>query len=99
MLSPEIITELSDEDIVVRTLHDRSYFEVIVERFEDKLTRYLRRLGVHIHEDRQDLIQDIFIKVYKNLYGFDKNLSFSSLYVVLRLQMRNNTCCFIVYFL
>ncbi len=78
MLSPEIISELSDEEIVVRTLHDRSYFEVIVERFELKLTRYLRRLGVHIHEDRQDLIQEIFIKVYKNLYGFDKNLSFSS---------------------
>ena len=78
MLSPEIIPELSDEEIVVRTLHDRSCFEVIVERFEAKLTRYLRRLGVHIHEDRQDLIQEIFIKVYKNLNGFDKNLSFSS---------------------
>lgn len=78
MLSPEIISELSDEEIVVRTLHDRSCFEVIVERFEAKLTRYLRRLGVHIHEDRQDLIQEIFIKVYKNLNGFDKNLSFSS---------------------
>ena len=78
MLSPEIITDLTDEAIVVRILHDRSYFEVIVERFEEKLTRYLRRLGVHVHEDRQDLIQDIFIKVYKNLYGFDRNLSFSS---------------------
>ena len=78
MLSPEIITDLTDEAIVVRILHDRSYFEVIVERFEEKLTRYVRRLGVHVHEDRQDLIQDIFIKVYKNLYGFDRNLSFSS---------------------
>ncbi len=78
MLAPEILSELSDEEIVVRTLHDRSYFEVIVERFEAKLTRYLRRLGVHVHEDRQDLLQEIFIKVYKNLNGFDRNLSFSS---------------------
>lgn len=78
MLSPENITELSDEEIVKRILSDRSYFEVMVERYEDKLTRYLRRLGVHVHEDRQDLLQEVFIKVYKNLYGFDRNLSFSS---------------------
>ncbi|MES2749398.1 MAG: sigma-70 family RNA polymerase sigma factor [Patescibacteria group bacterium] len=78
MLSPEIITDLSDEEIVTRTLHDRSYFEVIVERFEEKLQRYIRRLGVSVHEDRQDLLQEIFIKVYKNLNGFDRNLSFSS---------------------
>ena len=78
MVSPEIISDLTDEEIVARILHDRSYFEVIVERFEEKLTRYLRRLGVYVHEDRQDLLQEIFIKVYKNLYGFDRNLSFSS---------------------
>ena len=78
MLSPKIITDVTDEEIVVQTLYDRSYFEVIVERFEEKLNRYLRRLGVHVHEDRQDLLQEIFIKVYKNLYGFDRNLSFSS---------------------
>ncbi len=78
MLSKEITLELTDEEIVVRTLHDRSCFEVIVERFEEKLNRYLRRLGVHVHEDRQDLLQEVFIKVYKNLYGFDQNLSFSS---------------------
>ena len=78
MLAPETVTELSDEEIVTRTLRERSNFGVIVNRFEEKLTRYIRRLGVHVHEDRQDLLQEIFIKVYKNLNGFDSSLSFSS---------------------
>ena len=36
------------------------------------------RLGIRNAEDREDTLQDIFIKIYKNLNGFDTNLSFSS---------------------
>jgi RNA polymerase sigma-70 factor, ECF subfamily len=78
MLEHESSTELSDEEIVARTLTERSFFAMIVERFEDKLMRYIRRLGIHSHEDRQDILQEIFIKVYRNLNGFDGGLSFSS---------------------
>jgi len=78
MLDSEILKSLTDAQIVEQSLLDRSYFTVIVERFEEKLNRYLKRLGVHTHEDRQDILQDIFLKVYKNLNGFDSGLSFSS---------------------
>lgn len=78
MLATEIALELSDEALVAQTLIERSAFAVIVDRYESKLTRYIRRLGVYNHEDRQDILQDIFIKVYRNLNGFDRRLSFSS---------------------
>lgn len=78
MLSTEISQELTDVEIVAKSLADRSCFALIVERYEDKLMRYIRRLGVYTYEDRQDILQDIFIKVYKNLNGFDSGLSFSS---------------------
>ncbi|MBY0538130.1 RNA polymerase sigma factor [Patescibacteria group bacterium] len=78
MLGTEIPQELTDAQVVAQSLVDRSYFALIVERYEDKLMRYIRRLGVSSHEDRQDILQEIFLKVYKNLNGFDSGLLFSS---------------------
>lgn len=68
----------SDEEIVRRALVEQRYFGEIIDRFETKLDRYISRLGVQRPEDREDVLQDIFIKVYKNLNGFDTSLSFSS---------------------
>lgn len=78
MLGTEISQELTDVEIVAKSLADRSCFALIVERYEDKLMRYIRRLGIYTYEDRQDILQEIFLKVYKNLNGFDSGLSFSS---------------------
>ncbi len=68
----------TDEEVVLMTLRERSAFGVILERYEGKLARYITRLGVRNLEDRQDVLQDIFIKAYKNLNSFDTSLSFSS---------------------
>lgn len=72
------VSALSDEEIVAQTLKEKAFFKHIVVRYEDKLSRYIRRLGVQNNEDKDDVLQNIFIKVYKNLYGFDSRLSFSS---------------------
>lgn len=78
MLENGSSSTLTDAEVVAQSLVDRSYFALIVERFEDKLMRYIRRLGVSSFEDRQDILQEIFLKVYKNLNGYDSGLSFSS---------------------
>ncbi len=75
---PETVSEMSDEQIVTMTLSDKALFEHIVIRYEEKLSRYIRRLGIHNDEDQADVLQNIFIKVYRNLNGFDAELSFSS---------------------
>jgi len=69
---------MSDEEIVSMALRDKAFFAHIVLRYEDKLSRYIMRLGIGNKEDRQDTLQDIFIKIYKNLNGFDTSLPFSS---------------------
>lgn len=74
----ETPSSMSDEEIVTKTLQEKAFFEHIVLRYEDKLSRYVRRLGIRNDEDCADVLQNIFIKVYKNLYGFDAELSFSS---------------------
>lgn len=68
----------SDEELVTLTLRERGYFGFLVERYEGKLSRYIARLGVRNREDQQDVLQEIFLKAYRNLQGFDTNLSFSS---------------------
>lgn len=69
---------MSDDEIVSMALRDTAFFAHIVVRYEEKLSRYIMRLGIRNHEDRQDVLQDIFIKIYKNLNNFDTALSFSS---------------------
>ncbi|MEM9336487.1 MAG: sigma-70 family RNA polymerase sigma factor [Patescibacteria group bacterium] len=69
---------MSDEEIVRLALNENAFFGHIVERYEDKLGRYVTRLGVRTVEDRQDVLQEIFIKVYRNLNAFNPDLSFSS---------------------
>jgi RNA polymerase sigma-70 factor, ECF subfamily len=69
---------LSDEDIVRKTLVDPNQYGLLMERYEQKLKRYIVRLGIRIPDDQLDVLQEIFIKAYRNLNGFDTSLSFSS---------------------
>ena len=74
---PDIET-LTDEELVALVLKNKDFFTFIIQRYEAKLQRYLKRLGVVVFEDAEDLLQVIFIKVYKNLNGFNSQLKFSS---------------------
>jgi len=69
---------MTDEEIVRRTLADKDAFALLIERYEAKLARYLERLGVSVREDREDVLQNAFIKAYRNMNSFDPTLAFSS---------------------
>lgn len=68
----------TDREIVELALRERAFFGEIVLRYQEKLARYITRLGVKNADDRDDVLQEIFIKVYKNLNEFDQTLTFSS---------------------
>lgn len=68
----------SDEEIVRMTLEDPNQYGLLMERYEAKLKRYITRLGIRNPDDQLDVLQEIFIKAYRNLNGFDTLLSFSS---------------------
>ena len=70
--------DMTDEEIVRRTLSDKEAFAFLIERYEAKLVRYCERLGVGVREDREDILQNAFVKAYKNLNSFDPTLTFSS---------------------
>jgi RNA polymerase sigma-70 factor (ECF subfamily) len=68
----------SDEKVVRLTLTQPNQYGVLMERYQPKLQRYINRLGVRVVEDQEDVLQEIFIKAYRNLHSFDTSLSFSS---------------------
>jgi len=70
--------DMSDEELVAKTLGDQVFFREIVDRYETPLGRYVCRLGVRVREDQEDVLQEIFIKVYRNLNNFDNSFSFSA---------------------
>jgi RNA polymerase sigma-70 factor (ECF subfamily) len=70
--------QVSDESVVKAALQDKEQFGVLMDRYEAKLRRYIARLGVRNPDDQLDVLQDIFLKVYRNLNGFDPKLKFSS---------------------
>jgi RNA polymerase sigma-70 factor (ECF subfamily) len=72
------IAELSDEDLVSKTLEDENFYAFLIERYEEKLTRYVLRISGGSKEDVEDTLQDVFISAYKNLNNFDQDLKFSS---------------------
>ena len=70
-------TEKTDEEIAMQVQKgDAAFFGILMQRYEQKLTRYARKFLV-TGEDTKDLLQDIFIKAYVNLQGFDASRRFS----------------------
>lgn len=68
---------MSDE-LLVREIrsHNQELFSEIVKRYQNKIMNYIFRL-VGSREEAEDLSQDVFIKAYQNLQGFDIKRRFS----------------------
>ena len=68
----------SDSELVKLALASPDFFGVLIERYRNKLSRYIRRITRVNKEDEEDILQDVFIQAYTNLNGFDSSLSFNS---------------------
>jgi len=68
----------TDEELVTLALASKEHFLCLMRRYEDKLLRYVRRLSGGALQDAEDIVQDVFLKAYLNLNGFDRRLKFSS---------------------
>jgi RNA polymerase sigma-70 factor (ECF subfamily) len=71
-----VITK-TDQELVLATLSDKHAFSEIVLRYEAPIRRYIKRLGCD-ENDLDDVLQEVFIKVFINLNDYDHDLKFSS---------------------
>lgn len=72
------IQEKSDAELVKLSLRNKEFYGFLIQRYQDKLKRYVLRIAGGVYNDADDILQDVFIKVYKNLNGYDPKLKFSS---------------------
>jgi len=68
----------TDQQIVQLSLIDKNNYSCLIERYEAKLLRYIKRFSGLSEDNAQDVLQNTFIKAYKNLNDFDQGLKFSS---------------------
>ncbi len=70
-------TAESDESLVARVRAGESEpYGELIQRYEGKLGRYIRKF-VPNQAEQEDVLQDVFIKAYRNLNGFDVERRFS----------------------
>ncbi|MBA7490974.1 hypothetical protein ES702_01518 [subsurface metagenome] len=72
------VKNLSDEELVEKIRsEDSELFAEIIERYQQKLYRYLRYL-TNRPSEAEDILQDVFIKAYRNLLDFNTKKKFSA---------------------
>lgn len=70
--------KFSDEELVQGSLENIEYFACLFERYEEKLIRYILRITSFTKEEAEDVLQEVFLKIWKNLNKFDNSSKFSS---------------------
>lgn len=64
--------EVTDEEILSKFQDEKTRnqaFNMLLKKYQQKIYWHVRRMVID-HDDADDLVQDIFIKVWKNLPGF-----------------------------
>jgi RNA polymerase sigma-70 factor, ECF subfamily len=72
------ISNLSDEEIAHFVQQGEiDFFNTLISRYEKKMNNYARNF-LSDKEDINDVLQEVFIKAYKNIKSFDTGRKFSS---------------------
>jgi RNA polymerase sigma-70 factor (ECF subfamily) len=78
MLESDVNNPIDDNDLVRQVLTDANKFRYLVDKYEQPLRRYLLHIFHASSDDAEDILQEVFIAVYRNLNGFDQSLKFST---------------------
>ena len=68
----------SDQELIEAAKKDPEVFGILMARYEKPLQRYLMRLTGWGEEEIVDILQESFIKAYRALNDYDRDLKFSS---------------------
>lgn len=74
-INPE---EQSDGELVALSLKDSKNYRYLIEKYSFRLRLYIQRISGFSTEDVEDILQEVFISVYRNLNGYSSMYKFSS---------------------
>jgi RNA polymerase sigma-70 factor (ECF subfamily) len=72
------LNKFSDEDLVKEVLRNPENLSFLIDRYWEQLFYFVKRISYFSPDDIEDILQDVFIKVYKNINSFDKSYKFST---------------------
>lgn len=72
------IQEKTDQELVELAKANPEFFGYLMERYKGPLFHYIRRLSRLSNEDIEDVLQEVFVKVYLNINDYEIGLKFSS---------------------
>lgn len=70
--------ELSDLELLRRAQTSQADFALLVDRYWRRLYAFVKRSYFFEHEDVQDIVQEAFVKLYRNLNAYDPAFAFST---------------------
>jgi RNA polymerase sigma-70 factor, ECF subfamily len=68
----------SDAALIEMAIKNPESFGILMQRYQGPLFHYIRRIAQLSEEDTEDLLQEVFIKIYQKLNEYNENLKFSS---------------------
>ncbi len=68
----------SDSELIELSKENPESFGILMERYQSPLFHYIRRIGQFSKEDTEDILQEVFIKIYQKLNEYDEMMKFSS---------------------
>ncbi|MFA6183957.1 MAG: sigma-70 family RNA polymerase sigma factor [Parcubacteria group bacterium] len=67
-----------DKELVKAAKENPDEFQALVTRYWNRLFCYIRRMSYFSQEDIEDILQEVFIKIYKYLNDYDEEMNFST---------------------
>ncbi|TAK95863.1 RNA polymerase sigma factor [Patescibacteria group bacterium] len=78
MLTRAEIEVKNDGELVEMARANPEHYRFLMERYQDPLLRFVRRITQLPVEDAEDILQETFVKMYRNLNDYDSGMKFSS---------------------
>ena len=75
-MNKEIIQ--TDAELIELSKSDPEIFGILMQRYQGQLFHYIRRMTQLPIDDINDLLQEVFIKIYQKLNEYNEELKFSS---------------------
>jgi len=73
-----ICNSLSDAEIISMSISDIEYFKCLYERYEVRLKRYINKISNFSSDEVEDILQNAFINIWKNIHSYDDSMKQSS---------------------
>merc|ERR1711879_510595 len=63
---------MTDIELINKTLKDKNAYSLIMDKYHNEIFSYVYNMTGNV-EDTEDLLQEIFMKIYKNLNSFNSD--------------------------